>query len=202
MVVFSLVGSLLSAKTGLDPGPIKPIASMLTILIGFLALSQSAKWWQVASVLALGAAAELCGLYTGYPFGDYDYTNAWWPTLRLPGDENFPFLLPFAWFLIAGGAALALRPLGKPGLLLAPVLATLIDFFMEPVMVDKLGYWRWLEPGPLPGGAPFMNVIGWFLTSFAAALILWRQKGEKAGMDEAVVLSGFVALMAGIWAIG
>lgn len=201
LVAFSLLGSLLTAKTGLDPGPIKPVASLLTIACGFMALAQLAKWWQIVLVLIVGAAAEVCGLYTGYPFGQYEYTNRWWPIISLPQNQNFPFLLPLAWFLIAGGSALALRPLGKPMLVLAPILATLLDFFMEPVMVNKLGYWRWVGDGPLPGGAPQMNLAGWFGTSLVAALILCRSGKESKSSDPVWVLVGFFILIAGIWAI-
>ncbi len=200
LVLFSLAGSLLTRQTGLDPGPIRPVASLLTIATGFVALARLAKGWQAGAVLLLGGAAEICGLYTGYPFGAYRYTSAWWPVIDLPHGFHFPVLLPFAWFLIAGGCALALRPLGKPMLVLAPLLATLIDFFMEPIMTQRLRYWIWLEKGPLPGGAPWLNMVGWFATSLLAAFVLRRGKG---GHEEATwILAAYVALMAGLWVVG
>lgn len=202
LVLFSIAGSLLSKLTGLDPGPIKPVASLLTILIGVIALSTSVRWWQCILVLAIGATSEIIGIYTGYPFGKYQYTQAWWPTIPLPSSQFFPLLLPFAWFLIAGGCAIALKPLGKPMLVLSPLMATLIDFFMEPVMTRTLGYWRWLEPGPLPGGAPWLNPIGWFATSFIAAFILKQGKGKSQSDDATWVLMSYVILMAALWAIG
>lgn len=200
LVAFSLVGSLLSKSFNLDPGLIRPAASFLTIATGFLTLARMAKLWQVGAVLLIGGAAEVCGVYMGFPFGRYEYTAAWQPVISLPQGHLFPLLVPFAWFLVAGGCALALRPLGKPMLILAPLMATLIDFFMEPVMTRTLGYWRWLEPGPLPGGAPWVNMAGWLATSLLAALILRR---GKATSDEATwILAGYVALVAGLWAIG
>ncbi len=200
LVAFSLVGSLLSKSFNLDPGLIQLVASLLTIATGFIALARMAKLWQVGAVLVVGAGAEVCGVYTGFPFGRYEYTATWQPVVAFPQGHLFPLLVPFAWFLVAGGCALALRPLGKPMLILAPLMATLIDFFMEPVMTRTLGYWRWLERGPLPGGAPWMNMAGWLATSFLAALILRR---GKANSDEAAwVLAGYVALVAGLWAIG
>lgn len=199
LVLFSLAGTLLTRFTSLDPGPIRPVASLLTIAIGFIALARLAKPWQALAVVLLGGGMEICGLYTGYPFGSYRYTSNWWPTIELPQGQPYPLLLPFAWFLIAGGCAIALRPLGKSMLVLAPLLATLIDFFMEPVMTQKLEYWDWTTPGPLPGGAPWLNVVGWFATSLLASLILRKGKGS----DEAAwILTAYVVLIAGLWAVG
>jgi uncharacterized membrane protein len=191
---------LLIRTTGLDPGPIPPVASLVTVLSGFIALARLAKWWEATLVLGVGAFAEIIGLYTGLPFGKYEYTTAWWPVVGLPQGHHFPLLLPFAWFLIAGGCALALRPLGKSALILAPLMATLIDLFMEPVMVHRLGYWRWIERGPLPGGAPWLNAVGWFGTSLLAAIILRR--GKALSEDPAWILLGYVVLIAGIWIVG
>jgi uncharacterized membrane protein len=201
LVVFSLGGMALTAQTGLDPGPIKPVASFLTILTGFAALAVCASWWQTVFVVAVGVTAEICGIYTGYPFGEYRYTSNWWPILYLSDGRAFPALVPLAWFLVAGGCALALKPVGKTALFLAPLLATLIDFLMEPVMAQRLKYWTWLEVGPLPGNAPWMNPIGWFLTSFVAAWILLKGP-SKANADATWVLVGFIGLLVGIWALG
>lgn len=198
LVVFSIGGLALTAQTGLDPGPIKPVASCLTIVVGFAALAAGTAWWQTVSVLAIGLTAEICGIYTGYPFGEYRYTSDWWPTLCLRDGQAFPALVPLAWFLIAGGCAIALRPLGKSGLFLSPLFATLIDFFMEPVMAQRLKYWTWIEPGPLPGRAPWMNPVGWFVTSFIAAWIL-SKRPSKSNADATWVLGGFIGLLVGLW---
>lgn len=195
---FSILGLALVRFTQLDPGPIQPLASAILLVSGFLALAQLAHWTRTVAVLVLGVAAELLGLYTGVPFGAYEYTTHWQPTIVLPGGKVFPLLVPLGWFLITGGAAITLRPLRRQAWIVAPILATLIDFFMEPVMTEKLHYWRWVESGPLPGGAPWMNMLGWFITSMAATMILGSDKKQQT--EGAVwILAGYVVLLATIW---
>lgn len=137
---------------------------------------------------ALGAAAcagtfiELIGALTGFPFGRYHYTAAWFPTAVIGGKERFPILICFAWLLIAGGWSLALSRM-KPkalGIVLAAVLAALTDLLMEPSAVHALGYWVWDDQGPLPGGAPVSNLIGWFFAALLVGLIVrWGLNADE-----------------------
>ncbi len=208
-VAFSILGTGASELTGLDPGPIRPLASAATLLTGCAALllpvadrigtGRAAAGF--LSVLALGAAAEIAGLYTGLPFGRYEYTDRWQPIVPLPGDQRFPVLLPLAWFLIAGAAyLLAARWFhGFAAALTGACLATAVDAAMEPVLTGPLGYWRWLEPTVL-GIAPAANFGGWFGVSLVAGLLLQaagfhRTAGDS---DAAWVLGGHLGLMAAV----
>ncbi len=161
-------------------------------MVGFATIARLAgpKIWLVVGI---GAVAEIVGLYTGIPFGHYDYTSAWWPTVGLPAGERFPLQLPFAWGMIAGAAALFCwrRPFWIAGL-----AAAIIDLVMEPVMVGKLGYWKWAGSGVLPGGAPILNFIGWFAISCCAAWILGtsRERSNEPG----IVLAGHLVLLIAI----
>ena len=82
--------------------------------------------------------------------------------------------------------------------MLAPIISTLIDFFMEPVMTRTLHYWEWQNPGPLPGGAPWLNVFGWLLTSFLATLIIGFRPAKR-GTIAPLVLAAYVLLLGVIW---
>ncbi len=104
LVSFSILGSLLSRLTGLDPGPIAPIAAVATLLLGFSVACRGLKFGVIFAILTIGAASEVLGLYTGLIFGPYEYTNAWQPILNLPGGKPFPLLLPFAWGMMAVSA--------------------------------------------------------------------------------------------------
>ncbi len=104
LVCFSILGSLLSQLTGLDPGPVAPIAAVATLLLGFSVACRGLKLMVILAILAIGAASEVLGLYTGLVFGRYEYTDAWQPIFHLPGDKPFPLLLPFAWGMMAVSA--------------------------------------------------------------------------------------------------
>jgi uncharacterized membrane protein len=54
----------------------------------------------MAAVLAVTSAAEVSGLWFGVPFGEYNYTVLWRPSLELRDGKLFPILLPLAWFIL------------------------------------------------------------------------------------------------------
>jgi len=211
LAVFSLLGSMLTRFTGLEPGLMKPVASAAMLMTGVLALwsgaanTNSVKDAATAVVLVvlLGFTVEVVGLYTGLPFGRYAYTDQWAPTFLLPGEQRFPILLPLAWFLVAGGSMLAMPKLGWIEVPAAAILATLVDLVMEPVMTGPLGYWKWVDRGPLPGGAPWLNSLGWFWTSGLAGLIvrgLCRSKPDPA--EARWILGVYLCLVLGLGLIG
>ena len=190
-VLFSLGGTALQVFGGLDPGPIAPVAAVLTLALGVAAvlsklrptsppnpLSTGVERGRLRApmaVLVFGIMAEICGLYTGLPFGKYRYTDAWWPTIPLPGGHVFPVMLPFAWVLIVVGATLALSRWFR-GIRLAlsvGFIACAIDFFKEPILTQVLGYWRWTDSGwPLGEGlfgVPVINALGWFVVATLGA---------------------------------
>ena len=205
LVVFSLCGSLLSECTHLSPGPIAPIASILTILAGFMTIFEP-EWREPAprsisllfSAFAIGCAAELLGIFTGIPFGRYEYSRKWEPVVNL-GEKIFPLLLPFAWLMVVGACMSVCMKLRHP-VICGALLATAIDFVMEPVMTGPLDYWRWVVKGPLPGGASLLNPIGWFITSWLVGLVVVRLK-VSSRFAAGTILAGHVTLTLGIAAI-
>lgn len=204
LVLFSLTGSTFSRLTGLNPGPIAPVTSLLTIGVGVWATfreyvgTASHPWTRLILTLGLGAGAEILGLATGFPFGRYVYTRAWWPTVELPLGP-FPLALPFAWLLMAGASVLAFQ--GRSwwrSALLGGLLAASVDVIMEPVMAGPLGYWHWLAPGSLPGGAPVANFLGWWGVATLAGLILTSGRSDVRSNAPRWVLGGFVVLIVGL----
>lgn len=194
LVAFSVAGSLLSALTGLDPGPIRPVAGALTLLVFVWAVAKpiykamdKAKAVRVlAGLLLLGAGSEICGLYTGLPFGRYEYTQAWQPVVAIPGEKFFPLLLPFAWLMVVCAGYLYTSSMFTKGIaaVLAAFLATLVDVLMEWAIVVNLGYWRWTDPnwpiGHFAWGVPIMNFVGWFLVAWVGAAWLNHHGASRA----------------------
>ncbi len=198
LVIFSTLGSILLATSGLDPGMIAPVVSALMILSGAVCVAwELGAWRAVASVLFIGIFAEVLGLYTGIPFGNYSYTDQWWPTIPLVGDHRFPLMLPFAWLLLAGGSFLIVRRRlnGWLAVLSAALLATLIDFPLELAMTDVFRYWTWEQPG-LPFNAPWTNAVGWLLTSALAAFTMVRTSTESRPAYSPRVVAMFCAFVA------
>ncbi len=201
--------------TGLSPGIVAPAASLATLACGLvLAIRPLVEGGRarLAAVLAVGLAAEVLGLYTGIPFGRYEYTTAWWPTVSLPGGEPFPIALPFAWLMITAACTLWVgSSLARPvAALAAGLLAALLDLFKEPVMTDVLGYWKWTDLSwPIGGpilGAPLVNAFGWALTAAIGAWVLaktpprpgsWRYGAFVACAH--LFLIGSLGVVAGGW---
>lgn len=224
-VAFSLFGSLLSRVLHVNPGPIAPISSFLTLGLGtaavfapFFQADPRRAGWAPCALLVLGTVVELTGVSTGFPFGNYIYTDRWAPVVPLPSRGYFPLQVPFAWALVVGASNFAVtRPQGGAEVAsvtganihvpLAPFLIALVaaalDLVMEPVMAGPLHYWQWVTPGPLPGGAPILNTVGWFGTSLVGALalrLLSSNRVDSRGNARAV-LAGHLLLTLGLGVI-
>lgn len=201
---FSIFGTVVTKVAHLNPGPIPVVASLCTMFTGVWALHHSLKSIPaLVWTLVLGASSELIGLQTGVPFGSYAYTSRWQPVIELAPNLYFPVQLPFAWFLIVGGAWLCFSHLrGSAGIFAAAFFATVIDFGMEEVMVRRLQYWNWKTATFLPGGAAFLNPLGWFLVSAVGASILRRYCKDtisESTNEGPLVLFLYLLLMVVLW---
>lgn len=126
----------------------------------------------LAGVAVFGFAVEIVGANTGLPFGAYRYTDALRPRVL-----GAPLVIGVAWMaLVAQSWSLvaSLRLTRMLGLLVAAVLTTAVDFVIDPLAANHLGYWRWERAG-LYYGIPATNFAGWLLTSLAALLLFSRR---------------------------
>ena len=192
-VVVSLYGISTVTPVYAHPNPIAITASATIILLGaavaFEPTLELTSWKRlvagVTAVMILGLTVESLGIYTGYPFGHYHYTDVWAPTILLPPGWWFPVQLPFAWVMLAGSCYLATSQL-KPNWarpFAAACLAVAIDYAMEKVYSGLYGYWTWDQ-----GSVPLMNYAGWFATAFAAALILSALKVRLKDITAPIVV--------------
>jgi len=147
-----------------------------------------------------GAMAEWVGTKTGFPFGDYHYTENMGPMIG----GQLPWAIPLAWWSVVGAlhqlsrsALPALNP-WKTGLVVAAA-ATAFDWVMEPYAWQLKVYWIWHD-----GHVPLLNYLSWFFFSFVFSLILtalgaFSQPGKQVAVPRAAWLLG---LMMGVFILG
>jgi uncharacterized membrane protein len=131
-----------------------------------------------AGVLLVTAATavvfESVGLATGFPYGEYSYSDDLGPTLL-----GVPFLVPLAWLMMAWPSWLLAHRLTRGGRRAARVgVAAAVfaswDVVLDPQMVQA-GYWTWAHPRPsLPGidTVPLTNLAGWLLAGLVLMTLL------------------------------
>jgi len=115
------------------------------------------------SVIILTMVMERIGGNTGKIFGSYSYGSNLTPYIW-----GVPLAIGFAWLIMLLSsiplAALILTNTKSESIFFTPVLAALLmtvfDFFMEPAAV-KLDYWTWAD-----GEIPCRNYLAWFFISF------------------------------------
>lgn len=195
-VLFSCFGIAAQKFLKADPGPIAPLMSAIIMLSGAGSVALSiGRLTSVGWVLGIGALAEIIGLFTGFPFGRYEYTDRWVPTVPLGMGHRFPLLLPLAWLMMVGGSFLFVSRYWQGWKLVVgtAALAAAIDIPMERAMTDVLGYWKWTPPGPLYG-APVLNVFGWLGVGALAAFSIRKAKvQERSSRIILPLFCGFVA---------
>jgi uncharacterized membrane protein len=143
----------------------------------------------LAAVAVTAVAFEAVGLGTGYPYGEYSYSDALGPTLL-----GVPFLVPLAWLMMAWPsrvlAALLtrrVRPARQRTARVAVAAAVFAgwDVVLDPQLVQA-GYWTWAHPAPgLPGigTVPLTNLAGWLLAGLALMALLEAVVARSARAD-------------------
>ena len=128
------------------------------------------RWGLILLVCAFGI--ETFGAITGFPFGDYHYTDRFGPMLGV-----VPLAIPLAWHVVVTNALFIVRDAAPNALPLAEAaMAGLLcmgyDFVLEPFATTVKHYWIWTG-----GTIPPLNYAAWFVLSgllvrlFAPALI-------------------------------
>jgi carotene biosynthesis associated membrane protein len=140
----------------------------------------------VASVLSL--ASELIGTRTGWPFGNYEYTDF----LGYKILDRVPYTIPLSWFYVGMASYLISVVLANRFEVKRPTLWALIggawfltvwDLVLDPAMAHeslRVQFWVWDQTGPY-FGMPVKNFIGWTLTGLifmAVSRLLWREEAR------------------------
>ncbi len=163
-----------------SPTFLTPIFIAAIALPTIIGLWKSLKWRGLALFLALGAfacAIETIGIITGFPYGEFTYSNAL--GAKLFGTTPFPVF--FAWSpLVFGSLALAQITTKKitSQFLLALALLITTDLILDPGSV-ALGFWTWKNPGAYYG-VPLINYLGWIISgSIGIAIAQAMQKHHE-----------------------
>lgn len=196
-VAFALFGSLAARFSQVDTFWIQAIVSFVILVSGAIWTAlRLTSWIAVAAVLALAGGAEFVGMTTGFPFGRYIYTGNWFPSVPLGGGLTYPLSVPVAWLLIVGSVWLAWGEVTKgwKRVVLVALSAAIVDAGLEDLMVHGLGYWTWLDKGPV-FGAPLLNTFGWVLVAGIGATLLERMAPDVRDKGGALVLGAYSMLM-------
>ncbi len=118
---------------------------------------------------------EYIGVFTGFPFGTYSYTDTLKPLL--PG--GVPIAIGFAWFVIAVNSFIVIKHFlsFKNKYLLIFVSGAIIlfiDILLEPFASFINNFWIWNG-----NEIPFVNYISWFIIGVILSLLLNHLIGAK-----------------------
>ncbi len=183
-ITFPLVGTvlLIGAAEGVIPhwlafNPLLLLGAVLVMrlpLIGGLAPLVNRRVAVGLSVLVLFSwGIELVGVYTGFPYGEFEYLIDLGPMLF----DAVPVALPVFYFpILLNSYLLCALVLGERmqslPIRFLSVLAVVItmDLVLDPGAV-ALGFWGW-EAGGAYYDVPVQNYIGWVISGTVAVAIL------------------------------
>ena len=145
-------------------------AAMFAWGVAALGWRRTATFFGFAVPISLGS--ELIGTTSGYPFGNYAYTE--FLGYKIAG--HVPFSIPLSWFYVGFacyvlGALIAdrfkLTPPWAWGVGLGVWFLTVWDLVLDPAMAHAdlaVKFWEWSDTGPY-FGMPVQNFVGWSLTA-------------------------------------
>lgn len=195
-------------------------ACAFTLGILVLGLWRTAVFFVLST--GISAASELIGTGTGWPFGNYEYTD--YLGYRLL--DRVPFTIPLSWFYMGLACYLFARVvvaivghrLGQTGKTLWTVgLGTYFvivwDLVLDPAMAHEdlsVKFWEWHETGPY-FGMPLQNYVGWGLTALAymgLSRLIWRAEADPTKIPVMLpallivanlIFASVLSLSVGLW---
>lgn len=135
---------------------------VLPVLMYWRSLGWKLMLFFVACGSLVGAASELIGTTTGFPFGMYTYTEMLGPKIL----AHVPYFIPLSWFamsVVSLDLAGRLVPSRWQRIVLAALLMVAWDVSLDPAMgtFAQTTFWYYGVEG-FYYGMPFSNWLGWF----------------------------------------
>lgn len=146
--------------------------ALLVLVVLYQALRLRSILLILAIILPVSWLLEFIGSSTGYPFGQYHYTDR-----LIPQIGHVPLIIPLSWLMMLPPSwsiakRICRRTSGWAFVLLSGGAMMAWDLYLDPQMVGWQ-FWIWGEQPMLLGGyfgIPWLNYFGWF---FSAALLTW-----------------------------
>ena len=181
LYVFLLIGGMGAYLLFGGPPPhVAWTAPVFMLVAGILAVWYTAPGYRWGTLVAgiVGFASEVVGVHTGFPFGGYEYTDAFAPHLF-----EVPLVLCCAWMVLIAYVREMLRPFYLSRMteaLFVGLWMVAIDLLLDPVAAGPLGLWTWYSAGAY-FGIPTINFVGWFIVSAFICLIVSGPKAPSPG---------------------
>ncbi|WP_411348176.1 carotenoid biosynthesis protein [Paenibacillus sp. WLX2291] len=147
-----------------------------------------------------GMALEWLGVHTGWPFGQYAYSNTLGALIW-----GVPWTLGFAWIAVVTGGILLSSVRGLHGWMgkvvracLVGVWIIILDLVLDPVAHAR-GFWHWGGSGGFYG-VPWSNFIAWFVVGGVLSLSIPLLTLSRRIRRQAVWLYQAILLMFGLLA--
>lgn len=138
-------------------------ATVLVLMSSVQKMGRKKAWTSVLIIASGATALETVGVLTGYPFGQYHYTENLKPLVL----GVIPWAVPFAWVAVIMGLHLIVcywMTCEKRWLVALAVafLALLFEILLEPFATDVCAYWQWysLDTPPANYVFFFLAVLG------------------------------------------
>ena len=187
-------------KGGVPPGSEWAAPSFLA-LAAVLLLASAAARTRPALIAAgvLGFIVEWIGHTGGWLFGRYVYTEILAPSLL-----GVPVVMVSAWMVLAAYVHSRLAGRRLPWVAATAIgagLLTAVDVVIDPLAAGPLGYWRWLDGGPLYG-VPLSNFAGWFVSGALILAVMRAMLRDDEEIRGAGAVGGSIVLFFTVLAAG
>jgi uncharacterized membrane protein len=145
-------------------GPFIVILGIYTLMILSDNFKRTKKLSAALLIGLMGYTLETVGWKTGYPYGEFEYSDILWPLIM-----GTPLAIAFAWITVTITSLYIARAVSSSlsiQVIICGLLALVLDIFMEPVAI-KLGWWTWALGWP-----PITNYVTWALAAMLFAILL------------------------------
>jgi putative membrane protein len=144
------------------------VQALFSTIILIEAAGKKLSFISVSLIFLFSLLIETVGVITGYPFGNYRYTDTLQPLLF----STVPIAIGFAWITLSVNSFLIVKYFLRNRntfllIILSGALIAYIDILLEPFASFVNNYWIWRN-----GNIPIQNYLSWFFIGMMFSFIL------------------------------